>query len=235
MIGRIVFSFCVLQLGCQAFATQSDRVDVKKLQPTKVMLASQPLSVTQRRTTNSQIYLTNLNGTITRQKQAQSRVSDLLTLVELYRYRYGIMGVARDLRLAANALDKAMELDANNPDIMYLQAQRYFAAAHERLPQYFLATEHPAETELLLGNALRAVSLYQQVSEQTKNPLFYLGLVKAQHALSNLAAAEQAQVLAQSGFDKWLEEKNWPRLQHSVEYFFNVNGTCKTVATLIVC
>lgn len=52
------------------------------------------------------------------------------------------------------------------------RARVFFDAAHQRFPQYALATEHLAETELALGNTTAALNLYRQVAAQTGHPEF---------------------------------------------------------------
>ena len=56
------------------------------------------------------------------------------------------------------------------------RANLFFAAAHARLPQYYLATEHLAETEFLLGRHARALELYQSVVAQTDHPEFHAAI-----------------------------------------------------------
>lgn len=51
-------------------------------------------------------------------------------------------------------------------------ARAFFKAAYDRLPAYFLAAEHLAETEALLGNHARALALYDDVVRATRLPEF---------------------------------------------------------------
>lgn len=333
--------------SCLAMPSAIDKaIDVSQLQLSKSMMASQPLTIAQRRTTSGQIYLGNLNGIIRQHefayKQNQSNLTKLLALAELYRYRHSIVGHDRDLHAARDLLTQASKVDGTNIDLLLMQAETassehefiqaqqiltrlangsinlqqqkkrqrlqrdigfsigadveadlvtqakqtpslanytqlanlrvqqgkfavadilfkqaqqqyhdvnplplawlhtqhgimflrmqhyqlaklYFAAAHRRFPQYYLATEHLAEAELLLGNHQQALALYQQVSLQTHNPQFHLGVAQAQTELNNPAAAQQAQELARLGFDEWLQQENWAQLQHSAEYFYQAN------------
>lgn len=101
------------------------------------------------------------------------------------------------------------------------RAHEFFTAAHERFPQYYLATEHLAETEYLLGNYERAAELYQQVSQQTDNPVFYAKLAKTERALGNDDAAARAEAEARAGFEAWLDRHPEAAWQHAAEYYLS--------------
>lgn len=101
---------------------------------------------------------------------------------------------------------------------MLEKALRFFKAAHERLPRYFLATEHLAETHYRLGHYQRAAELYRQVSQQTRNPVFYAQLAKAEQALGNEGAAQRAEAKARVGFEAWLYEHPQAAWQHAAEF-----------------
>lgn len=58
----------------------------------------------------------------------------------------------------------------------YPRAQRFFANAYERCPDFPMAAEHLAEIEGRLGNTARAIELYEAVIEQTDNPEFMAAL-----------------------------------------------------------
>jgi tetratricopeptide (TPR) repeat protein len=67
-------------------------------------------------------------------------------------------------------------------------ARVFFAAAHQRFPQYVAATEHLAETELRLGHADTAMGLYESAWLQSGNPEFL-----AQWAVAAAALGQDAQ------------------------------------------
>ena len=102
-------------------------------------------------------------------------------------------------------------------------ARHFFQTAHERLPRHFLATEHLAETELLLGNLQSAEQLYLQVSEQTQNPQFYAQLAKVQALQGHDAASQQSLVRAAAGYDKLLAQ--YPKIigDHAVKFYLEQN------------
>jgi tetratricopeptide (TPR) repeat protein len=103
----------------------------------------------------------------------------------------------------------------------YEEARVFFAAAHERLPQYYLATEHLAETEALLGNWQRSAELYRQVSEQTNQPAFWHGLQLAESELGNAPAALEAGQLADRNYRQLLDEYPLTFADHAVGYYLD--------------
>ncbi|HRQ64974.1 MAG TPA: hypothetical protein PKZ76_08935 [Xanthomonadaceae bacterium] len=84
------------------------------------------------------------------------------------------------------------------------RAQRFFEAAHLRLPQYYLAAEHLAETEFLLGRPERARELYRLVVAQTDNPAFHAALAEVEAELGDLEAAEASLRRAREGYQSLL-------------------------------
>jgi len=101
----------------------------------------------------------------------------------------------------------------------YEQARVFFEAAHERLPQYYLATEHLAETEALLGNWQRSAELYRQVTAQTDQPAFWHGLHQAEAELGNMGDAERAAQLADDNYRELLEHYPLTFADHAVSYY----------------
>lgn len=100
-----------------------------------------------------------------------------------------------------------------------VEANRFFRAAHERFPQYALAWEHLAETELTLGNHARALQLYQGVYAQTRHPEFLYQQSVAERALGMTAKADQHAKQARS---EYLELTNrYPLMyaDHAANYF----------------
>jgi hypothetical protein len=97
-------------------------------------------------------------------------------------------------------------------------ARTFFAAAHARLPQYYLATEHLAETEFLLGNLDVARTLYLQVIEQTGNPEFHAALADVEAAAGREQQAAAARQAARSGYAALLAAHRAGYLQHAAEF-----------------
>jgi tetratricopeptide (TPR) repeat protein len=100
-------------------------------------------------------------------------------------------------------------------------ANHFFNLAHTRLPQYYLATEHLAESELLLGNTEAARQLYQSVSEQTKSPVFYAQLAKAQAMLGDDSGSQHSASLARAGFQDLLELHPESVGDHAVTFYLD--------------
>jgi tetratricopeptide (TPR) repeat protein len=111
----------------------------------------------------------------------------------------------------------------------YEQARVFFAAAHERLPQYYLATEHLAETEALLGNWQRSAELYRQVSEQTGQPAFWHGLQLAEAELGNAAAADAAAQQADTDYQQLLAKYPLTFADHAVGYYIDTGREQKAL------
>jgi tetratricopeptide (TPR) repeat protein len=111
----------------------------------------------------------------------------------------------------------------------YEQARVFFAAAHERLPQYYLATEHLAETEALLGNWQQAAELYRQVSAQTGQPAFWHGLQLAEQELGDAAAALAAGQRADEDYRQLLAQYPLTFADHAVGYFIDTGREQKAL------
>jgi tetratricopeptide (TPR) repeat protein len=84
------------------------------------------------------------------------------------------------------------------------RAQRFFEAAYQRLPQYYLAAEHLAETEFLLGRRERARELYLAVIAQTDHPEFHAALAEVEAELGDTDAAEVSLGRAREGYEALL-------------------------------
>lgn len=99
------------------------------------------------------------------------------------------------------------------------EANQVFEAAHQRLPQFYLATEHLAETEALLGHHQRAVALYRQVIEQNDLPLFHWQLSLALDALGQHDLSRQHLTQARTGYQGLLE--SWPDTfnDHAIDFY----------------
>ncbi|NNE06300.1 MAG: hypothetical protein HKN15_11315 [Xanthomonadales bacterium] len=111
----------------------------------------------------------------------------------------------------------------------YEQARTFFAAAHERFPQYFLATEHLAETEGLLGNHQRSAQLYREVTAQNNQPGFWYGLAQAEAELGNVEAAEDAAQRASSGYADLLARYPLMYADHAVGYYLETSDPARAL------
>ena len=98
------------------------------------------------------------------------------------------------------------------------RARVFFQAAHDRLPAYYLATEHLAEAELLLGNAASAASLYQEVYAQTANPEFLGGLAMAQGLMHDENSTATMQRAVQE-YDALVELHPAMYWQHAAKFY----------------
>jgi len=104
------------------------------------------------------------------------------------------------------------------------QARRFFAAAHERFPQYYLATEPLAETEGLLGNHERSAELYRLVTAQNDQPGFWFGLAQAEEELGNTQAAQLAAQRAELGYQNLLTRYPLMYADHAVGYYLETGN-----------
>lgn len=103
----------------------------------------------------------------------------------------------------------------------YETAKIFFESAHERLPEFFLATEHLAETEALLGNTERAAELYRQVCEQTEAPEFFAALAGVEAQLGHSEASEEAYRRAEAGFEALLASHPAAAWQHAAQFYLD--------------
>ncbi len=100
-------------------------------------------------------------------------------------------------------------------------AGEYFAAAHARLPRYYLAAEHLAEVRLAQGRAAEAAALYRAVTAQTDAPAFWAQLALAEAALGNPDAASAARERARRGFDARLARHRAAFADHAVGFLID--------------
>ena len=97
-------------------------------------------------------------------------------------------------------------------------AREFFAAAHERLPDFYLATEHLAECEARLGRLDAARTLYQAVIAQTGNPEFDAALADVEQQRGNPLAANEARRRARAEFETLLSRHHDAYAQHAAEF-----------------
>ncbi len=109
------------------------------------------------------------------------------------------------------------------------RARVFFQAAHDRLPAYYLATEHLAEAELLSGNAEAAARLYQEVYLQTANPEFLGGLAMAQALMHDEnSAATMARAFQE--YDALVEHHPAMYWQHAAKFYLKQGNAEKAMA-----
>lgn len=155
---------------------------------------------------------------------------------------YGLADVAND-RAAVGRLDEAerlfskaqfVELDSSPFPFAWLHTQHgiallnagqneranlYFRAAHERLPRYYLATEHLAETEALLGRTDSARKLYREVIDATGNPEFIGALARVETQAGNTQAAKALREQARSAWLTWVDRHPEAYWDHAAAFF----------------
>lgn len=112
----------------------------------------------------------------------------------------------------------------------YAQAKVFFAAAHQRLPEYALATEHLAECEGKLGHVDQARELYRAVIAQTDNPEFIAALADLEDQAGNpkLAAAAREEALA--GYRALLARQRAAYAQHAAEFLLDIGQRDEALA-----
>jgi len=109
------------------------------------------------------------------------------------------------------------------------EARTFFQSAQQRLPAYYLATEHLAESELILGNLPAAEKLYASVSQQTANPEFYSMLAKAQKQLGKNNASAQNLQTAEQGYKELLQNQPQAFAQHAAQFFYDTGKFSKAL------
>jgi hypothetical protein len=101
-------------------------------------------------------------------------------------------------------------------------ARRFFAAAHARLPAYYLATEHLAECEARLGNLDAARALYGEVIAQTGNPEFVAALAGVEREAGNAEEADRLQAEALAGYEALMRRHPAAFGQHAAEFLIEI-------------
>lgn len=111
----------------------------------------------------------------------------------------------------------------------YPSARVFFAAANERFPQFVLAAEHLAETELALGEFHSAAQRYRDLAGNTKNPEFIYKLSVAEAALGNAAAANQYAALASTAYQQLL--LSYPAMfsDHAARYYLQTGRIARAL------
>jgi tetratricopeptide (TPR) repeat protein len=99
------------------------------------------------------------------------------------------------------------------------EARRFFVAAVERLPGYYLAEEHLAECDATLGATDAARDRYRRVIAQTGNPEFIAALAELEADAGNDDEAARLQRQARDGYEAWLARHRAAAAQHAAEFF----------------
>lgn len=110
------------------------------------------------------------------------------------------------------------------------QAIRFFRAALERQPGYFLALEHLAECLGLTGQYAEGRAAYQQVIAQTNNPEFFAGLADLESRAGNSSTAEQLRAKAKAGYELRLAKYPAAYAQHAVGFFLEIGELERALA-----
>lgn len=113
---------------------------------------------------------------------------------------------------------------------LYAPAREFFAAAHQRLPEYYLATEHLAECEVQLGNFKRARELYQAVITQTANPEFMAALADLEATDGRPDAAAAARIEAEKAYRDVLMRHRAAYAQHAAEFLLDIGNAGEALA-----
>jgi len=100
-------------------------------------------------------------------------------------------------------------------------AEVFFKAAHQRMPHYYLATEHLAEVRLRKGDYAGAAELYRQVSIQTQNPEFFAQLAVVETALGHQQAAHRASERAAKDYVRLINDYPAMMADHGAGYFLD--------------
>lgn len=109
-------------------------------------------------------------------------------------------------------------------------ARPFFAAAHARLPGYTLATEHLAESEVLLGNAERARALYREAIAASDDPAFIDALAQLERQAGNGALAARLATQARTGWESRIAKYPAAFAGHAIEYFLGHDDPQRALA-----
>ena len=113
------------------------------------------------------------------------------------------------------------------------RAAEFFGAAVERLPGYYLAEEHLAECEFLLGKLDASRQRYLQVIERSGQPEFMAALAEVEAARGDAAAAAEWKRRADAKFRALVERHGLAFAQHAAEFFLEEGdiATARRLAT----
>lgn len=112
----------------------------------------------------------------------------------------------------------------------YEEAASFFRAARERLPQYYLATEHLAECLVEAGDLDAARQLYMEVIAQTGNPEFIAALAGLEQAAGREESAERWQQQADLGYQALLKRYPEAYAQHAAEFYLQIGDLDQATA-----
>lgn len=112
----------------------------------------------------------------------------------------------------------------------YAQAKPFFEAAYQRLPDYYLASEHLAECEFRLGNLERARELYRAVIAQTENPEFVAALAELEEHAGRPGIAAAARKDAEDGYRALLARQPAAYAQHAAEFLLAIGKADEALA-----
>lgn len=105
------------------------------------------------------------------------------------------------------------------------RAAEFFAAAVERLPGYYLAEEHLAECEFLLGRLNAARERYLRVIESTGQPEFMAALAEVEAARGDAQSSAAWRQRAAEGFRELVRRHGLAFAQHAAEFFAGIGET----------
>lgn len=109
-------------------------------------------------------------------------------------------------------------------------ASRFFFAAVERIPDYYLAVEHLAECERQQGSIDSARARYLKVIEQTGQPEFIGALADLEREAGNGELAESLDARAERAWNRLLEQHAMTFADHAVEFFLERNDPERALA-----
>lgn len=101
-------------------------------------------------------------------------------------------------------------------------AIRFFRAALERVPDYYLAAEHLGECLGLTGAYDEGRAVYQKVITQTGNPEYIAGLASLERSAGNTARADALVAQAKAGFAERLTRFPDAYALHAVDFYLEI-------------
>ena len=103
------------------------------------------------------------------------------------------------------------------------QADKFFAAAYQRFPQYYLAVEYLAYTKTILKQPLDALLVFLYQDQEPDNPNYFSALAFIEERLGNRTDAQHNHAQASALYETFLSQYPAAWWQHAAEYFFSQN------------
>ena len=112
----------------------------------------------------------------------------------------------------------------------HAEAAVFFRAAHDRLPDFTLATEHLAETQTRLRHFGAARKLYTRVIADTGSPEFIGALAGLERDAGNASLAAKLDQRASEGWSRLVEKYPAAFAQHAIGFYLDRGEPARALA-----